>query len=102
MLEKLELPIEIENIDCVSKCWIYNRMAIIKISPYYRDWIASHYNLIASNGFGFEFENVTPTYHEEILMREPVHMFHLTKQNIVDKLKGYLRDGYYVNMMIKQ
>lgn len=29
-------------------------------------------------------------------------MFRLTKQNIVDKLKGYLRDGYYVNMMIKQ
>lgn len=29
-------------------------------------------------------------------------MFHLTKQNIVDKIKGYLRDGYYVNMTIKQ
>lgn len=102
MTEKLELPIEIENIDCVSKCWIYNRMAIIKTSPYYRDWIASHYNLIATSGFGFKFENVTPAYHEEILVREPVHMFHLTKNNIVDKLKGYLRDGYYVNMMIKQ
>lgn len=46
MLEKLELPIEIENIDCVSKCWIYNRMAIRKISPYYRDWIASQYNIL--------------------------------------------------------
>lgn len=102
MTERLELPIQIEDIDCVSKCWIYNRMAIVKTSPYYRDWVASHYNLIASSGFGFGFENVTPAYHEEILIRKPVHLFHLTKQNIVDKLKGYLRDGYYVNMMVKQ
>lgn len=100
MNEKLILPIQIENIDCVSKCWIYSRMAIIKTFPYCNDWIASYYNLIASNGF--EFENVTLAYHEEILIREPVHMFRLTKQNIVDKLKVYLREGYYVNMVVKQ
>ena len=31
-----------------------------------------------------------------------MRLFHLTQQNIVNELKGYLRDGYYVNMMIKQ
>lgn len=96
MLEKLELPIDIENMDCVSKCWIYNRMAIIRTSPYYRDWITSHYNLFATNGFGFE-----KSHHEEILIRGPVHMFRLTKLNIVDKLKWDICEGYYVKMMVK-
>lgn len=101
MNERIELPIQLSDIECVSKCWIFNRLAIIKTSPYYRDWIASHFNLVATSGFQFDFENAKPAYYEEILMRKPVNMFQLTKQNIVDKLKGYLRDGYYVNIMLK-
>lgn len=100
-MRKLELPIQLNNIECVSKCWIYNRLAIIKTSPYYKDWIASHFNLVATSGFQFDFENAKPAYYEEILMRKQVNIFQLTKQNIVDKLKGYLRDGYYINIMLK-
>ncbi len=43
MEEKFELPIHIEDVDSVTDCWIYNRLAIIKTSPYYKDWIASHW-----------------------------------------------------------
>ena len=51
-------------------------MLIIKPSLYYREWIVSHYNLITSNRVCFEFENAASSYHEEILVRELVHMFH--------------------------
>lgn len=102
MKEKFELPIQIENIDCVSACWIYNRLAIIKTTPYYRDWVASHYNLIASNGYGFNFEGVAPSYHDTILLRQQVNLFQLTQENIVEKIKSSLKDGYYVVMTIKQ
>ena len=101
MNERIELPIQLEAIDCVSKCWIYNRLAIIKTSPYYKDWISSHFNLVIRKGFQFDFENAKPEYYEEILTRKPVNIFQFTKQNIVDKLKGYLRDGYYINIMLK-
>ena len=30
MEEKFELPIHIEDVDSVTDCWIYNRLAIIK------------------------------------------------------------------------
>lgn len=29
-IDKYELPIETENIPCVTNCWIYNRLIIIK------------------------------------------------------------------------
>lgn len=45
MKEILQLPIHIEDIDSVTECWTYNRLTIVKNSLYYRDWIASHYDL---------------------------------------------------------
>ena len=86
MIYELKLPIYTEGIDSVTDCWIYNRLAIIKTSPYYRDWIASHYNLYSASGnfhFG-ETKIYSPSYHEEILQRRPLKVFEMNSSNIVD------------------
>ena len=104
MEEKFELPIHIEDVDSVTDCWIYNRLAIIKNSPYYRDWIASHYNLYANSGYNFHFGNVgiyPPAYHEEILQRRPIRVLNFSPENIIENLKEYLTTGYYIIMHIK-
>lgn len=104
MEEKFELPIHIEDVDSVTNCWIYNRLAIIKTSPYYKDWIASHYNLYASSGYNFYFGDVSmypPAYHEEILQRKPIRVLDFSPENIIEKLKEYLNNGYYIIMHIK-
>ena len=104
MKEILKLPIHIEDVDSVTDCWIYNRLAIIKISPYYKDWIASHYNLYASSGYNFHFGDVClypPAYHEEILQRKPIRVLDFSPENIIKKLKEYLKNGYYIIMHIK-
>lgn len=103
MKEILKLPIHIEDVDSVTDCWIYNRLAIIKTSQYYRDWIASHYNLYSDAGnfhFG-EMNMYPPSYHEEILQRKPLKVFDMNSTNIVDTLKDILKNGYYIIMYIK-
>lgn len=105
MKKKYELPIYISDIDSVTDCWIYNRLAIIKTSPYYQDWIASHYNLYVNDRYNFHFGNVSmypPAYHEEILQRKPIRVLDFSRENIVEKLKEYLTNGYYIIMHIKQ
>lgn len=102
-MEKRKLPIHIEDVDSVTDCWIYNRLAIIKTSQYYRDWIASHYNLYSDAGnfhFG-EMNMYPPSYHEEILQRKPLKVFDMNSPNIVDTLKDNLKSGYYIIMYIK-
>ena len=101
---KIELPIDFENIECITDCWIYNRLIILKTSPYYEDWIASHYSLSVNNIFNFRFgdaERISPEYHDAILQRVPIKISDLNTSNIVDNLKHYLSQGYYVNMFIK-
>lgn len=104
MTERVELPIHIEDIESVTDCWIYNRLAIIKTSPYYKDWIASHYNLYVNSGYNFHFGDVSmypPAYHEEILQRKPIRVLDFSPENIIEKLKEYLNNGYYIIMHIK-
>lgn len=103
MKEKIKLPIHIDDVESVTDCWIYNRLAIIKTSPYYRDWIASHYNLYSNSG-NFHFGEInlyTPSYHEEILQRRPLRVFEMNSLNIVDILKREIKNGYYIIMHIK-
>lgn len=104
MKEILKLLIHIEDVDSVTDCWIYNRLAIIKTSPYYKDWIASHYNLHVNSGYNFHFGDVSmypPAYHEEILQRKPIRVLDFSPENIIEKLKKYLKNGYYIIMHIK-
>ena len=105
MIEKNELPIHIENIESVTECWTYNRLTIVKNSPYYRDWIASHYNLyVDTKLYNFTFgENnkISPSYYEEILLRQPLCLFELTRDNVVMTLKEQLKNRYYLILFIK-
>lgn len=109
MLEDIvELPINMDNVECVTECWTYNRMIILKTSPYYEDWIASHYNLYAAknntNNYGFLFGEThiyTPDYYDDILIRRQVKYFEQTVDGFVDMLKGEIQKGYYVNIMLK-
>lgn len=105
MSEKIvELPTNIYNVECVTECWTYNRLIVLKTSPYYEDWIASHYSLYTTNQYNFRFGETwmyTPEYYDAILKSKPVHLFELTESNIIDRLKAELLNGYYLNMMIK-
>ena len=99
-----ELPIHIEDVESVTNCWIFNRLAIIKTSPYYKDWIASHYNLYVNNEYNFYFGDVSmypPAYHDEILQRKPIRILEFSPENIIEKLKEYLKNEYYIIMHIK-
>lgn len=104
-IDKYELPIETENIPCVTDCWIHNRLMIIKTSEFYIDWIASHYNLfckLSDYDFNFGETGITdPNYHDDILERRQIKIFKLNKDNIVEKLTRYLLKGYYINIYIK-
>lgn len=102
--DRIELPICIYNVESVTDCWIYNRLSIIKTSPYYEDWISSHYNLYSTQVLNFHFGNIamySPAYHEEILQRTQIRLFELTCQNLIDNLKEYLKSGFYIIMFIK-
>lgn len=105
-INKYELPIEIENIPCVTDCWIYNRLIIIKTSKFYIDWIASHYNLFSKTSnydFNFGETSITePNYHDDILERKQIKIFKLNKDNIVEKLIRYILKGYYINIYVKK
>lgn len=102
--DRIELPIYISDVESVTDCWIYNRLAIIKTSPYYEDWISSHYNLYSTQVLNFHFGNIImypPAYHEEILQRTPIRLFELTADNVIDCLKEYIKAGFYIIMFIK-
>lgn len=103
MRRLFKLPIHINDVESVTDCWIYNRLSIIKTSPYYRDWIASHYNLYSDSGnFHFGEMNIyPPSYHEEILQRKPLKVFNMNRANVVDTLKENIENGYYIIMHIK-
>ncbi len=99
------LPIETEDIPCVTDCWIYNRLIIIKTSKFYTDWIASHYNLFSKlSNYDFNFGETSltdPNYHDDILARKQLKIFKVDKDNIVEKLTRYLLKGYYINIFAK-
>lgn len=101
----MELPIRTDHVECVTDCWIYNRLVVLGTSPHYRDWIASHYELYSDSGYNFHFGEagmVAPEYHDTILERRPLHLFGLTRTTVVDLLKEELRKGFYVLMYIKE
>lgn len=104
-IDKYELPIETENVPCVTDCWIYNRLIIIKTSKFYKDWIASHYNLFSNlydYNFNFGETGLTdPNYHDDILERKQMKIFKVNKENIVGKLTRYLLKGCYINIYVK-
>lgn len=98
-----KLPIHISDVDCVTECWIFNRLAIIKNSPYYEDWIASHYSLYADSDYNFFFgetSTVLPSYHDIILERKQIRLFGLSEENIIEKIKEEIISGRYVVMVI--
>lgn len=100
----VKLPIDIEDVATVTECWTYNRLAIIKTSPYYRDWIASHYDLYTTNEYNFYFGNTwlyPPSYYEEILQRKQIRLYSFTRDNVVAELKEALSNGYYIIMTVK-
>ena len=98
------LPIHASDIECVTDCWIYNRLAIIKTSPYYKDWIASHYDLFMDVSYSFHFgeTSVIPAYyHDTILERKPLQFYQFTQDNIINNIKALILKKYYVIMYIK-
>lgn len=102
--EKVELAINIEEIGCVTECWVFNRLAILKTSKYYEDWVASHYPLYADADLNFFFgetSSLLPDYHDTILERKHINLFTLSQDRIVEKAKEMLADGYYLIMTIK-
>lgn len=102
--EVFELPIHIYDVDVTTDCWIYSRLAIIKTSPYYNEWVASHYNLYATDKFNFHFGNMNlypPSYHDEILKRAPLRLLQLKQDNLIKLLKYYIKNGNYIVMTIK-
>ena len=100
----LKLPINIDEVECVTECWTFNRMAILKTLPYYEDWIASHYDLHATSNFNFFFgqnQIYTPDYYDIILNRKFINLFELTESDVVDRLKDELSKGYYLILYFK-
>lgn len=98
---KVELPICISDVDVVTDCWIYNRLAIIKTSGLYKDWIASHYDLYMDNCYNFLFgdiKNHAPSYHDEILERNQIHLSSIKENNIVELLCDELKNENYIVM----
>lgn len=102
--ERVELAVDIEEAGCVTDCWIFNRLAILKTSEYYESWVASHYPLYvdADHNFFFgETSTIHPAYHDAILERKQVNLFSLRQDNLIEKTKDVLADGYYLVMTIK-
>lgn len=76
----------------------------MKTSPYYKDWITSHYNLCVNSRYNFYFGDVSmysPAYHDDILRRKLIRLLDFSPENIIEKLKEYLKQEYYVVMHIK-
>lgn len=105
MSKFIELPIQIDDIGCVTDCWIYNRLAIIKTSPFYSDWIASHYDLLSMDHNNIFFGDISlypPSYHDSILLRKQLLLSQFTKANIIKRIKECIENGYYVIITLKQ
>ena len=100
MNEVVRLPIHIDDVGTTTECWTYNRLAIIKTSPYFRDWVAAHYALFVDiNNYNFLFGEIscyTPSIYQPILECTQIHLFHLQKCNVVDVLKEQIRGGAYI------
>lgn len=100
MDEKVELPMCIEGVATITECWTFNRLAILKTSPYYNDWIAAHYNLFVDiNSYNFMFGETScylPEYYDAILFQEQINIFTLDKDNIVSTLKERLQKKEYI------
>ena len=104
-LNCFELPIDITEVACVTDCWIFNRLIIIKTSPNYNDWIASRYNIFATSGYNFHFGDLSltdPNYHDDILERKQLNIFKIDQTNVVKELSHKVAEGYYINIFIKQ
>lgn len=102
--DKITLPIKIDDIECVTECWTHNRMVVLKTSPYYEDWLASHYDIYTTNQYNFRFGETwmyTPDYYDTILESKPLQLLALTEENVIKKIKSELQKGYYINMVIK-
>lgn len=105
MSKFIELPIQTDDVGCVTDCWIYNRLAIIKTSPFYSDWLASHYNLLSiehNNIFFGDISLYPPSYHDSILLRKQLLLSQFTKANVIKQIKDHIENGYYVIMTLKQ
>lgn len=94
------LPMHIEDITVSTECWTFNRLAIIKSSPFYRDWIASHYNLfVDTNNYNFlfgDFSCYTFAYYGELLQHKPINFFQLNRENIIGTIKSFIAEGWYI------
>lgn len=105
MKKYIKLPVHLNDVTTVTECWTFNRLAIIKNSPYYKDWIAAHYNLYADvRQCNFLFGNISkyePAYYEEILNRQQIHLFQLNKNNVVVSLKKILIEDFYIIAYVK-
>lgn len=99
-----ELPICISEVECVTDCWIYNRLAILKTTSYYEDWLASHYELFINEHYGAHFgttEVLSAEYHDEILERKQLNFYQMNKTNVIDTIKENILEERYVVMHIK-
>lgn len=98
------LPIDISDADCVTECWTNFRLMIIKTSPYYVDWIASHYNIYADKDMNFYFGETNlsqPSTYDTILLRKAVYLYKLSENNIIEAIKTELLSDNYILMYIK-
>ena len=102
--ERVELKINIAEAGCVTDCWIFTRLAILRTSEYYEDWVASHYPLYAdpdSNFFFGETSTIHPAYHDAILERRQINLYTMGENEVVEKAKEILAEGYYLVMTVK-
>lgn len=98
------MPMKFNDVPVVTDCWVYNRLAIIRTSKHYEEWVASHYNLISTENHNFYFGETDfdlPSYYDPILKRSAFRLLKANRNNIVDKLCGQLSKGQYVVMHVK-
>lgn len=96
--------LDVWNSGCVTECWIFNRLAILRTSEYYADWVASHYPLYADSDYNFFFgetSTLLPGYHDPILERKQINLFLLNSDTVVEKIQETIIDGYYLVMAAK-
>lgn len=104
MKSKFELPIHISDVETVTDCWIFQRLAVIKTSPHWKAWMASHYNIYSTREYCFGFGEATAyaaNYHDTILKRKQIRVFDLTSENVVERVKSELEAGFYVIMTLR-
>lgn len=99
-MEAVTLPVCIEDIAAVTECWTFNRLVAIRNSPFYADWIASHYNLfVDTNNYNFLFGDISAypfTYYEAILKSVQINLSELSQQNVIERMKGFIKEKFYL------